>query len=166
MLAYKILLLDVPQQQVIGFKKEEENSAIDKDNLLQYINHMDIRKFGLIPELLGRLPVITYLDPLDKETLRLILTEPKNALTKQYEKLFKMEGIDITFEGEMLEYVVDKAIELKLGARGLRSICEAIMVDAMYELPSQEEKVSEWLVTKDYAQENFEKSKLNKLRVA
>jgi len=154
------------QQQVIGFKKEEENAAIDKDNLLQYINHMDIRKFGLIPELLGRLPVITYLDPLNKETLRLILTEPKNALTKQYEKLFKMEGIDISYEAEMLEYVVDKAIELKLGARGLRSICEAIMVDAMYELPSREDKVSEWLVTKDYAQENFEKSKLNKLRVA
>ncbi|MBX2845532.1 MAG: ATP-dependent Clp protease ATP-binding subunit ClpX [Saprospiraceae bacterium] len=153
------------QQQAIGFRTQDE-VAVDKENLLQYINHQDIRKFGLIPELLGRMPVLTHLNPLTADTLRLILTQPKNALTKQYEKLFDMEGIAIQFTDGMLDYVVEKAIELKLGARGLRSICEAIMNDAMYEMPSAEEKVTEWVVTEEYAREKFEGSKLNKLKVA
>jgi len=153
------------QQQAIGFKQTEE-AVLDKENMLQYINHQDVKKFGLIPELLGRMPVLTHLNPLSKDTLRLILTEPKNALTKQYKKLFEMEGIKLDFDKDMLDYVVEKAVELKLGARGLRSICEAIMTDAMYEMPSAEDKVSEWTVTEQYAREKFEHTNLNKLRVA
>lgn len=152
------------QQQSIGFKKDDEK--ISDENLLKYINHQDVKRFGLIPELLGRLPVLTYLNPLDKATLLAILKEPKNALIKQYQKLFAMEQIDLIFEEDMLEYVVDKTMELKLGARGLRSILEVIMNDAMYELPSQEEKVSSFTVTKEYAQNHFEQSTMSQLKVA
>ena len=152
------------QKQAIGFKAE--GKQIDDNSLLQYINHQDIKRFGLIPELLGRLPVLTHLDPLEKETLLRILQEPRNALVKQYQKLFAMEDIELSFEPDMLEYVVDKTVELKLGARGLRSILEVVMNDAMFELPSAEEKVTEFTVTKAYAKEHFEQSNMNKLRVA
>lgn len=152
------------QKQAIGFKAE--GKQIDDNSLLQYINHQDIKRFGLIPELLGRLPVLTHLDPLEKDTLLRILQEPRNALVKQYQKLFAMEDIELSFEPDMLEYVVDKTVELKLGARGLRSILEVVMNDAMFELPSAEEKVTEFTVTKAYAKEHFEQSNMNKLRVA
>ncbi|SMD37174.1 ATP-dependent Clp protease ATP-binding subunit ClpX [Reichenbachiella faecimaris] len=151
----------------LGFnnKKTDTYGEVNKDNLLQYITAMDLKSFGLIPELIGRLPVLTHLNPLDGKALRQILTEPKNALVKQYTKLFTMEGIEVEFKKGALEYVVDKALEFKLGARGLRSICEAIINDAMFELPSQNE-VKKLVITKAYAEEKFEKSKLNKLRVA
>lgn len=152
------------QQQSIGFKKDEEK--ISDENLLRYINHQDVKRFGLIPELLGRMPVLTHLNPLDKSTLLAILKEPKNALIKQYQKLFAMEQIQLIFEDDMLDYVVDKTMELKLGARGLRSILEVIMNDAMYELPSQEQKVSTFTVTKEYAQNHFEQSTMSQLKVA
>lgn len=150
--------------QVIGFSNAEKE-RVDRDNLLQYINHQDLKSYGLIPELVGRLPVLTYLDPLDKEALTRILTEPRNALIKQYQKLFDLEGIKLSFTTEALEYVAEKAIEYKLGARGLRSICEAIMTDAMYELPSQKE-ITEFEVTRSYAKEKLSRSKLSKLRAA
>lgn len=149
---------------VIGFgngKKEE----LDKSELLQYISPRDMKSFGLIPELIGRLPVLTFLRPLDKPALKSILTTPNNALVKQYKKLFEYEGIELTFEDNVLDYIVDQAFEFKLGARGLRSICEAILVDAMFDLPS-EENMSEFVLTLDYVKEKFTKSKLNKLRVA
>jgi len=150
----------------LGFsKKETTERYINKDNLLQYVSAQDLKSFGLIPELIGRLPVITYLEPLSKETLRLILTEPKNAIIKQYEKLLQMENIEVEFEEEALEYIVEKALDYKLGARGLRSICEAIMTDAMFELPSQE-NAEKLIVTRAYAEEKVEKSKLSKLKAA
>ena len=152
----------------LGFTSNEESSdrhEIGDENILRYVNAQDLKGYGLIPELIGRLPVLTYLDPLDKETLMQILTEPKNALTKQYTKLFDMEGIKIEFKKSALEYIVDKAVEYKLGARGLRSICEAIVNDAMFELPSNKE-IKELVVTKEYAIEKFEKSRINKLKVA
>ncbi len=151
----------------LGFntQTEEKHESLDKENLLQYINAQDIRSFGLIPELIGRLPVLTHLDPLDKSALKKILTEPKNALVKQYKKLFKMEDIEIEFKNPALDYIVEKALEFKLGARGLRSICEAIINDAMFNLPSQTE-VKKLVITKAYAQAQFEKSKINKLKVA
>jgi ATP-dependent Clp protease ATP-binding subunit ClpX len=152
----------------LGFTSNEESSdrhEIEYDNILRYINAQDLKSYGLIPELIGRLPVLTYLDPLDKTTLKKILTEPKNALTKQYVKLFEMEGIKIEFKKSALEYIVDKAVEYKLGARGLRSICEAIVNDAMFELPSSKD-VKELIVTREYAIEKFEKSRINKLKVA
>ncbi len=151
----------------LGFSahKESDNAALDEDNLLQYINAQDIRTFGLIPELIGRLPVLTHLNPLDKTALKKILTEPKNALTKQYKKLFKMEGIELEFKSAALDYIVDKALDFKLGARGLRSICEAIINDAMFTLPS-DKNAKKLVITKAYAQEKFEKSKINKLKVA
>jgi ATP-dependent Clp protease ATP-binding subunit ClpX len=133
-------------------------------NLLQYISPLDLKKFGLIPELIGRFPVLTYLDPLDAETLRRILTEPKNALIKQYVKLFDLDGVRLTFDKKVLDFIVEKAMEYKLGARGLRSICEAIMTDAMFELPSIDEK--EFKVTLAYAKEKFSRSKLSQLKVA
>lgn len=151
--------------QPIGFVKKGVEGDIDKDNLLQYITAQDLKTFGLIPELIGRLPVITYLDPLTKETLKLILTEPKNAIIKQYIKLFKMEDIDLEFEEGVFDYIVERAMLFKLGARGLRSICEAIMTDAMFELPSQEYK-GKFVITCEYAKEKIEKSKFNKLKVA
>lgn len=150
-------------RQTIGFSnKNEEN--IDDESLLKYVNPTDIKSFGLIPELIGRFPVLTYLEPLDAESLKRILTEPKNALVKQYVRLFELDGIDLKFDKEVLDFIVNKAIEFKLGARGLRSICEAILNEAMYELPSKDEK--EFRVTAAYAKAQFSKSKLAKLKVA
>jgi ATP-dependent Clp protease ATP-binding subunit ClpX len=152
--------------QPLGFTgKNKRVNNLNKENLLQYITAQDLKSFGLIPELIGRLPVITYLEPLSKEILRSILTEPKNAIIKQYQKLFKMENIDLEFESEALDYIVEKAVEFKLGARGLRSICEAIMTDAMFELPSRE-NTEKFMVTRPYAEEKIEKSKFNTLKVA
>jgi ATP-dependent Clp protease ATP-binding subunit ClpX len=135
--------------QVVGYRASESREKIDKENLLQYIAPQDLRAYGLIPEIVGRLPVLSHLNPLDRKALRDILTEPKNALVKQYIKLFKMDNIDLTFTGEVLDFIVDKAIEFKLGARGLRSICEAVMLDAMFEMPSAE--TGELVITRDYA---------------
>ena len=150
--------------QAIGYSSANKEK-VDKENLLQYIAPQDLKGFGLIPELIGRLPVLTYLNPLDKEALRQILTEPKNSLTKQYEKLFKMDEMDLSFTPEALDFIVEKAVEFKLGARGLRSICEAIMIDAMFDGPSQESKKT-FEVSLDYAKEKINKSKLHKLKAA
>ncbi len=150
----------------LGFGSTSEIlEEIDEDNLLKYINAQDLKSYGLIPELIGRLPVLTYLEPLSKDTLKLILTTPKNALAKQYEKLFEMEGIKLEFEPKALDFIVEKAVDFKLGARGLRSICEAIITDAMFELPSRED-VDKLVITKAYAEEKFTKSKYSKLKVA
>lgn len=149
---------------VVGFKAEQE-VAQDEDNLLQYISHHDLRSFGLIPELIGRLPVLSYLDPLDAEALKAILTEPKNALIKQYEKLFDYEQIKFSMTDEAIDFIVEKALEYKLGARGLRSIVEAIITDAMFELPSDSE-ANEFKVTEEYAREKLANSKISKLKVA
>lgn len=147
---------------VLGFRSAEKDAGVvDKENLLQYINPEDLRTFGLIPELIGRIPVVSHLNPLDKEALLNILTVPKNALTKQYKKLFETDKIDFSFSREALEFITDKALEYKLGARGLRSICEAIITDAMFELPSED--VQSFEVTLDYAKEKLNKSKLSKL---
>lgn len=152
--------------QPLGFAaKKDALEEIDRDNLHQYVNAQDLKNYGLIPELIGRLPVVTHLNPLTVDILKSILTKPKNALTKQYAKLFEMEDISLSFEDKALEYIVEKAMEFKLGARGLRSICEAIMTDAMFELPSDAE-ASELKIDKAYAQEKFEKSKFKKLKVA
>jgi ATP-dependent Clp protease ATP-binding subunit ClpX len=148
----------------IGFNVNKDLQKFQEDNLLQYVSAPDLKSFGLIPELLGRLPIVTYLNPLDGETLKNILTEPKNSLIKQFKKLFEIEGIVLTFEPEVLDFMVEKALEYKLGARGLRSICESILVDAMYELPSTKEKSFE--VTLDYAMRKFNTSKLSMLKVA
>ncbi len=150
---------------VIGYSFGEEQKSIDKENLLQYISPPDIKKFGLIPEIVGRMPIVTYLHPLKKETLRRILTEPKNSLLKQYTKLFEMDGIKLTFEEHVLDFIVDKSIEFKLGARGLRSIVEGILTDAMFELPS-EKGSKELVITKAYAEEKFRKTNIANLRVA
>ncbi len=148
----------------IGFNVNKEDQEHQRKNLLQYVNAQDIRSFGLIPELLGRLPVITYLNPLDASTLRDILTEPKNSLMKQYTRLFEMEGIKLMVDEDVLNFMVQKALEFKLGARGLRSICEHILTDAMFEMPGTNKK--ELHVTLEYATKKFDKSKLNKLKVA
>jgi len=148
----------------IGFNVNKEQQEAAKKNLLQYVNAPDLKSFGLIPELLGRLPVVTHLDPLDKTTLRAILTEPKNSLIRQYKKLFELEGIQLTFDVEVLDFMVDKAIEYKLGARGLRSICESILTDAMFELPSVKE--TKFHLDLEYARKKFDKSKMNLLKVA
>ncbi|MFM2157031.1 MAG: hypothetical protein RL516_1780 [Bacteroidota bacterium] len=153
------------QTNSLGFSSKAEKEEIDRTNLMQYVSPADLKTFGLIPELIGRLPMITYLSPLDKETLRAILTEPKNALTKQYEKLFDMEGIKLTFSDDVLDYIVEKALDFKLGARGLRSICEAIMLDAMFEIPGNK-KEKDFEITLSYAKEKLSKSSLNQLRVA
>lgn len=145
--------------------KQKIQLEINKENLLQYVTAQDLKSFGLIPELIGRLPVLTYLDPLDKDTLREILTSPKNALVKQYKKLFEMEGVELEFKPAALEYIVERAVEFKLGARGLRSICEAIITDAMFEIPSQTSK-EKLVITRNYAEEKFDKSKFNKLKAA
>jgi ATP-dependent Clp protease ATP-binding subunit ClpX len=150
---------------VIGYSFGKEQESIDKENLLQYISPPDIKKFGLIPEIVGRMPVVTYLHPLKEETLRRILTEPKNSLLKQYTKLFEMDGIKLTFEEHVLDFIVDKSIEFKLGARGLRSIVEGILTDAMFELPS-EKGSKELVITKAYAEEKFRKTNIANLRVA
>ena len=152
-------------RQTIGFSNEEEE-RIDKENLLEFINPTDLKAFGLIPELIGRFPVLTYLEPLDKEALRRILTEPKNSLVKQYVKLFEMDKVALEFEEETLNFIVDKAVEFKLGARGLRSICEAILTDAMFEIPSSKNKNSKFVVTLDYTKEQFSKSKISKMNAA
>jgi ATP-dependent Clp protease ATP-binding subunit ClpX len=138
---------------------------VDKDNLIQFVSAQDLKSFGLIPELIGRLPVVSYLNPLDKDALRKILTEPKNALVKQYRKLFEMENIQLEFKDGALDFIVEKAVEFKLGARGLRSICEAIINDAMFELPSEKE-VDKLVITRAYAEEKFSRSHYSKLKVA
>jgi ATP-dependent Clp protease ATP-binding subunit ClpX len=153
--------------QTVGYKMNSEHAEIDLNNLYKYITPQDLKAFGLIPELIGRLPVITYLNPLDREALLNILTEPKNALVKQYKKLFDYEHIDLQFDTEVFEFIVDKANEFKLGARGLRAICEAIMLDAMFEIPSREkDDGGELYINLDYAKQKFEKSDLKKLHVA
>lgn len=149
---------------VVGYNSVQNVAKIDKKDLMKYVLPQDLRSFGLIPEIIGRLPVLTYLDPLDKEALRKILVEPKNSIVKQYIKLFKMDGINLTFTEESLDYIVDKAVEYKLGARGLRSIVEAVMMDTMFELPSK--KVKKYEVTAQYAQQQLDKAKLNKLETA
>ena len=151
--------------QPMGFSKSTANQAADRENLLQYVTAQDLKAFGLIPELIGRLPVLTHLDPLHKDALKRILTEPKNALVKQYTKLLAMEGVDLKFEESALEFIVEKAVEYNLGARGLRSICEAIITDAMYELPS-DDSVKELVIDEDYAKSQFDKSKFKRLQVA
>ena len=143
----------------VGYNSVQNVRKIDKENLMQYIVPQDLKSFGLIPEIIGRLPVLTYLNPLDRDALTKILTEPKNSIVKQYEKLFEMDGIKLTFTPEALNLIVDKAVEYKLGARGLRSIVENIMMEAMFEVPSK--KVKSFDVTKEYAQEQLDKSHLN-----
>ena len=150
--------------QVIGYKNKEE-LKIDKENMLQYVNHIDLRMFGLIPELIGRLPVLVHLNELDKNAMINILTEPKNSLIKQYKKLMKMEGIDLEFNQEALNFIAEKAIEFKLGARGLRSICESIMTDAMYELPG-DKTIKKFVIDLDYVQSKLSENKLHKLKAA
>ncbi len=152
--------------QAVGYSASVSNEKVDKSNLLQYVSPQDLKSFGLIPELIGRLPVLSYLKPLDKETLRSILTEPKNALIKQYKHLFKMEGIKLEFENEVLDLIVDKALEFKLGARGLRGICESIMVDFMFEVPSEEKAPKTLMITLDYALEKLKNARLSQLQVA
>ncbi|MFN0047907.1 MAG: ATP-dependent Clp protease ATP-binding subunit ClpX [Cytophagales bacterium] len=151
--------------QPLGFKSNKLVADIDRENLLQYVTSQDIKTFGLIPELIGRLPVVASLNPLDKTALRDILTKPKNALVKQYQKLFEMENVKLHFDDDTLDYIVDNAFEYKLGARGLRSICEAIMTDVMFELPSMKHS-DDFVLTLDYAREHFEKSKYKTLKVA
>ncbi len=150
--------------QAIGFSAEAD-SGINELNILENVSPLDIRTFGLIPELIGRFPVITHLEPLTKEILKLILTQPVNALTKQYTKLFELDGVKLTFEAKAIDFIVEKAEELKLGARGLRSICEAILTDAMYKIPS-DQTIKKLKVTKSMAENQFKKSKLSKLKVA
>lgn len=145
--------------QVVGFEASKETEKIDKNNLLQYIAPQDLKSFGLIPEIIGRLPILTYLQPLDREALRRILIEPKNALTKQYQKLLAMDGIALSFDDEALDYIVDKAIEYKVGARGLRNLMETIMIDIMFDIPS-----TSFTITKAYAQEKIEKASKLKLQ--
>jgi ATP-dependent Clp protease ATP-binding subunit ClpX len=152
------------QTNTIGFNVDKELQEDMKKNLLRYVNPQDLKSFGLIPELLGRLPVVTHLDPLDAATLRAILTEPKNSLIKQYSKLFELEGIKLTIEEDVLHFMVEKALEYKLGARGLRSICEGILTDAMYELPSSKE--TSFTIDLEYAKRKFDKSTLSLLKVA
>ncbi|HEY0046414.1 MAG TPA: ATP-dependent Clp protease ATP-binding subunit ClpX [Flavobacterium sp.] len=151
-------------RQAVGYSTSRNIDNIDKDNLLQYIIPKDIRDFGLIPEIIGRLPVLTHMDPLDRETLRAILTEPKNALIKQYHKLFQMDDVDFVIQDEALNFIVDKALEYKLGARGLRSLCEAILTDAMYELPGSDDKILN--IDRDYAETALTKNLLQRLKAA
>jgi len=154
--------------QVVGFDAQQRAARVDKNNLLQYIAPQDLKAYGLIPEIIGRLPVLTYLQPLDRTALRNILTEPKNALTKQYQKLLKMDGVTLNFEPEMLDFIVEKALEYKLGARGLRGLMETVMTDIMFELPSKKNigAPQSFTVTKDYAQEKIEKADLYRLKNA
>ncbi|WP_348822649.1 ATP-dependent Clp protease ATP-binding subunit ClpX [Flavobacterium aestuarii] len=151
-------------RQAVGYSTSKNADNIDKDNLLQYIIPKDIKDFGLIPEIIGRLPVLTHMDPLDRATLRAILTQPKNALIKQYQKLFLMDEVDFSITDEALDFIVEKALEYKLGARGLRSLCEAILTDAMYELPSSDDKKLE--IDMEYAKETLNKNLLKRLEIA
>lgn len=150
--------------RVVGYNSKLDNDQVDRLNLLQYIAPQDLKSFGLIPEIIGRLPILTYLEPLDRNALRRILTEPKNSIVKQYAKLFKMDDIVLKFSDEVLEYIVDKSIEYKLGARGLRSITETIMMDEMFEMPSKNEK--KLTVTLSYAKSKIEKTNINRLKIA
>ena len=150
--------------QVVGYTAIDKTKNIDKNNLLQYIAPQDLKSFGLIPEIIGRLPILTYLKPLDRDALRNILTEPKNSIIKQYKKMFEMDNIELTFKDEVLDYIVDKAIEFKLGARGLRSITEDIMIDAMYELPGTDKR--QLHIDLNYARERIEKSEKEQLKSA
>ncbi len=147
--------------KVVGFGAKEKNAQVDKSNFLQYVSPQDLRTFGLIPEIIGRIPVLTNLNPLDREALRSILTEPKNSLIKQYKELFAMDKIELTFDEDAYEYIVDKAVEYNLGARGLRGICEAIMLDAMFDYPSKKEK--KLVITKEFAEQNFDKVNFKKI---
>lgn len=151
-------------RQAVGYSTSKNVDNIDKDNLLQYIIPKDIKDFGLIPEIIGRLPVLTHMDPLDRDTLRAILTEPKNALIKQYKKLFSIDDVDFAITDEALDFIVDKALEYKLGARGLRSLCEAILTDAMYDLPSSDE--TELKIDREYAEHTLNKNLLKRLEIA
>jgi ATP-dependent Clp protease ATP-binding subunit ClpX len=150
--------------QVVGYSASKKKDKIDRDNLLQYIAPQDLKSYGLIPEIVGRLPVLTYLNPLDRYALRQILTQPKNSIIKQYKKLFELDGKNLTFQDEVLDYIVDKAVEFKLGARGLRSICEAIMTDVMYDMPSSDETEIE--ITLKYAKDKLGKVNMHRLKVA
>ncbi|MDR1096689.1 MAG: ATP-dependent Clp protease ATP-binding subunit ClpX [Tannerella sp.] len=150
--------------RVVGYTSSRNTSGIDKNNMLKYITPTDLKSFGLIPEIIGRLPILTYLDPLDRKALKRILTEPKNSIIKQYIKLFEMDKIKLTFEEDVYDFIVDKSVELKLGARGLRSIVEVIMMDAMYEMPSGTQKRLH--VTLQYAKDNFEHADMDKLQIA
>ena len=154
--------------QVVGFAAQQQTAHVDKNNLLQYIAPQDLKSFGLIPEIIGRLPVLTYLEPLSRQALRNILTEPKNALTKQYKKLMSMDNVKLSFDDEALDYIVDKALEYKLGARGLRGLMEAVMGDLMFELPSRKQvgKQQSFTVTKAYAESKLDKQKLVQLKNA
>ncbi len=150
--------------QAVGYNALKSGEAIDKENILQYIIPKDLREFGLIPEIIGRLPVLSYMNPLDAKTLRAILTEPKNAITKQYKKLFEIDDIELIFTDEALDFIVDKAVAYKLGARGLRSLCESILTDAMFEMPSSDTKKLE--ITKEYASRKLSRTTLKKLKAA
>ena len=154
--------------QVIGFTAQQETEHIDRSNLLQYIAPQDLKSYGLIPEIIGRLPVLTYLNPLNREALRNILTEPKNALTKQYQKLMAMDNVTLTFDDDALDYIVDKALEYKLGARGLRGLMEAVMTDVMFEMPTRKKvgASQSFTVTKKYAQDKLERTDLYRLQNA
>jgi ATP-dependent Clp protease ATP-binding subunit ClpX len=147
---------------VVGFVSAQKSTQIDRNNLMQYIAPQDLKSYGLIPEIIGRLPILTYLNPLDRSALLRILTEPKNSIVKQYVKLFKMDGTDLSFDPEVYEYIVDKAIEFKLGARGLRSIVETIMMDVMFDLPSKH--LDSYIVTLDFAKQQLEKANVSRLR--
>lgn len=149
---------------VVGYSAAKETVKVDRNNLMQYIAPQDLKSFGLIPEIIGRLPILTYLNPLDRTALRNILTEPKNSIIKQYIKLFEMDGVKLEFELEVFEYIVDKAVEYKLGARGLRSIVETIMMDTMFEIPSR--KVDTFTVTLEYAKEQMNKANLSRLQMS
>ncbi|MCC6768527.1 MAG: ATP-dependent Clp protease ATP-binding subunit ClpX [Bacteroidia bacterium] len=153
------------QSKTIGYSASKETEAFDNTHMLRYISPQDLKSFGLIPELIGRLPVLSHLDPLDEKALKRILTEPKNALVKQYQKLLAMDGVSLSFDDDALDFIVQKAIEFKLGARGLRSICEGIMNDLMFDLPGQKAE-SKLVITKAYAEERFDKLKLARLKVA
>ena len=148
--------------QAVGYSASKAEENLDQENILQYIIPKDLKEFGLIPEIIGRLPVLTHMNPLDAKTLRAILTEPKNAIIKQYEKLFAMDDIEFSITDQALDYIVEKAVEYKLGARGLRSLCEAIFTDAMFTLPSSDE--TEFKVTKGYAEKKLSYETVKKLK--
>ncbi|MCQ2335443.1 MAG: AAA family ATPase, partial [Paludibacteraceae bacterium] len=150
--------------QMVGFAAQQKTQKVDKENLLKYIAPQDLKAFGLIPEIVGRLPILTHLDPLDRNALRNILTEPKNALIKQYIRLMEMDGVRLTFTDEALDYIVEKALEYKLGARGLRGLCETIMMDVMFEVPSSD--TSEFVVDKGFAEQQISKADMLKLQNA
>lgn len=150
--------------RVVGYSASAKTSNIDRDNMLKYITPTDLKSFGLIPEIIGRLPILTYLEPLDRDALLKILVEPKNSIIKQYEKLFVMDNLKLTFDQEVYEYIVDKAVEFKLGARGLRAIVEAIMIDVMFEAPSDNKKKIH--ITREYAEKQFERADINNIRIA